>query len=115
MYADTCFAILPISGLKVSWNKTKVQDHRGPSWRSYPIRTCCGHRNHIELYISSSVVSDPKLLDQEVSKRIGRAANAMKSIDKSIRRRQYIYKRTTLCVFKVLIMPVLFYKSDNRM
>ncbi|XP_069970248.1 uncharacterized protein [Penaeus vannamei] len=77
------------------------------------IQTCSEDSEVIEnfTYLGSTVhVSG--LSDQKISRRIGLAAGAMNSVNKSIWRCWYIC-RTKLCVFKAFILSLLLYGSKT--
>ena len=59
-----------------------------------------------------SVLHRSTLCEAEVNRRLGLAMGAMKSLDKSVWRCRYLNRRTKVCVFESLVMPVLLYSSE---
>ncbi len=60
-----------------------------------------------------SVVHNNGRSDQEVIRRIGLAYGVMDSLNTSIWRCQYLCRRTKLCIFKTLVLPVILYGCET--
>ena len=60
-----------------------------------------------------SVIHSSTSCEAEVNRRLGRAWNAMNSLDEGVWRCRYLCKRTKVRVFRSLVLPVLLYSCET--
>ena len=100
-------------GLEISWRKTKVMAISDPNAPSTV------QVNGIDVNVISafdylgSTVTMSGSCELDISKRIGKAANVMKSLHTQLWTQRTVSRTTKLRIYKAAILPVLLYGSET--
>lgn len=101
-------------GLQVSWTKTKIQSFDG-TLSGYQAVPVCGMNVEVldRFTYLGSVIQSNGGSDLEVNRRLGLAYGVMESLNQPIWCCRYLYKKTKIRVFRVLVLSVLLYGAET--